>query len=96
MIGNIAAHVYEEKDRDKYGRTVRRLYPVSQWGRTKVVIVTLPKVAVERNGGLKYLVNNWQIADRWEGGRCVNRDEAITYVRTLKQARDLAVSLIDA
>lgn len=92
--GNVAETVYESLERDDYGRPVRHYYSTYQWGRTKVVAVTLPKCAWERNGGLKYLVNNWQIADIWEGGRCVNRDEQITYVRTLKEARALAVSLI--
>ena len=86
--------VYEEKDRDKYGRIVRRLYPVKQWGKTKVVIVTLPRTAWERNGGLKYLVNNWQHPSYIDG---ISQGEAqgkIVYTKTIAQARAVAHQMI--
>jgi hypothetical protein len=82
--------MFETKERDKYGRTVRHFG--TELFRTKVVVVTLPMTADEARNGRRYLVNDWQMPV-WQDGEYVgDAPGKITYLRTLKAARELAAS----
>jgi hypothetical protein len=82
--------MFETKERDKYGRTVRHFG--TELFRTKVVVVTLPKMAAENHNGNRYLVNDWQMPV-WDNGEYVgDAPGKITYLPTLKVARELAAS----
>jgi hypothetical protein len=82
--------MFETKERDKYGRTVRHFG--TELFRTKVVVVTLPMTADEARNGRRYLVNDWQMPV-WDNGKYVgDAPGKITYLPTLKVARELAAS----
>lgn len=94
---NYAADLLSDTRRDKYGRTVHHisLNEQGQVRNTRVVIVKLPQAAIEHHDGLAYLVNDWQ-HPLYIGTTGVKPDQTgkVTYVRTLKEARELAIAKI--
>lgn len=87
--------IYEAVQRDKYGRTVRHFWPTTEWFKTKVVVVTLPKVAWGHHDGARYLVNDWQLpVGRVIDGKISETPGKLTYVKTLKEARALVSAKI--
>lgn len=94
---NYAAEIMQDTRRDKYGRTVHHmsLNSEGQVRNTRVVIVRMPKVYIERYGkDQTFLINNWQHPQYIDG---VVQDEAtgkIVYAKTIKQAIEIAVEMI--
>jgi hypothetical protein len=84
----------EQKQRDKYGRTVYHVSEAAKPFHTLVVIVSLPRVYREAHPGQNYLVNDWQHPAWLDGVAQGEAEGKITYVRTLAQARALAASKI--